>query len=1031
MSSSTQPHKNAQPFKILSLDDGDVGGLSSLLILENIMENIRDTEGRADIPKPCDIFDLIGGTGTGGIIAIMLGRLDLECVKTVVLATTKVNMTADPRLFKTYQATASLTKCKIWEVGRATSAMTGLFAPIDLGRDKERFMNSSFGYSNPCKILIEEARKLLSNQPEPEMLILSIGTGLSGVVEMGDDEISLANALKKIAANSRGTADELERTYHGKKERYHRFDTANTQGAILASNRLKPSDVAAHSQNYIKEKQHDIQSFAQVLINGFPPVSEKQEVVQELQPPQQPQTPKKSDSDGSYNETANFTMITGIKLTVFTDPVAVYHIPFHENLQFVGRQDVLSKLDNRLFTHTGFQQVALVGLGGMGKTQVALKFAYTVKEKYTDCSVFWVTAASIDGFRNSCKELTATLGIETSDGDDPRILVKDYLDANKCGKWLLILDNVDDNSLFNAVAKESRISDFLPQSREGRIMFTTRSRTVSWLAVKSDSLELEEMSSEELTTILMRSMEVHNDQSYIHDEHSINELLDELCHLPLAVAQAADYMAINQIPVAEYLELLRDSNEEKVELLTHHHPDNVHLEDSQGAVATTWLITFRQIQKTSSDAVDLLRFIAKVEAKAIPQTMLPGSENKKSVVDAIGILLAYGFIRKQKTNDLFDMHSLVHLTTQLWSEGLGDDEEHSLTVFDHMASIFPSDEWENRFLWRQYLPHALRVLGNKEASGESVTELEFKVGLCLCTDGNFRSAVELFEHVVNVREALAADDPSRLVSQHELARAYLNDGQIKKAISMFEHVVDVNEALATDHPHRLAYQHGLARAYLGDGQIKKAISMFEHVMNVNEALATDHPHRLASQHSLARAYLRDGQIKKAISMFEHVVDVQKALAADHPSRLTSQHELAAAYLDDGQIKKAISMFEHVVNVREALAADDPSRLVSQHELAQAYLDDGQIKKAIPMFEHVVKTDEKALAADNPNRLKSQHWLAQAYLRDGQIKKAISMLEHVVELDKISSTRNLKHRLQAQELLEQCLTRRPDSRDLSG
>ncbi|KKF92125.1 Patatin [Ceratocystis platani] len=427
MSSSTQPHENAQPFKILSLDDGDVGGLSSLLILENIMENIRDAEGLADTPKPCDRFNLIGGTGTGGIIAIMLGRL----------ATTKVDVTARPTLFRTYQATASLTKCKIWEVGRATSAMTGLFAPIDLGRDKERFMNSSFGYSNPCKMLIEEAEKLLSDQPEQEILTLSIGTGLSGVVEMGDDEISLANALKKIAANSRGTADELERTYHGKKERYHRFDTANTQGAILASNQLKPSDVAAHSQNYIKEKQHDIQSFAQILINGFPLVSEKQEVVQELQPPQQPQTPKKSDSD---------------------DPVAVYHIPFHENLKFVGRQDVLSELDNRLFTHTGFQQVALVGLGGMGKTQVALKFAYTVKEKYTDCSVFWVTAASIDGFRNSCKELTARLGIETSDGDDPRILVKDYLDANECGKWLLIFDNVDDDSLFNAAAKDSRIA---------------------------------------------------------------------------------------------------------------------------------------------------------------------------------------------------------------------------------------------------------------------------------------------------------------------------------------------------------------------------------------------------------------------------------------------------------------------------------------------------------------------------------------------------------------------------------------------
>ncbi|PHH51863.1 hypothetical protein CFIMG_008556RA [Ceratocystis fimbriata CBS 114723] len=76
-------------------------------------------------------------------------------------------------------------------------------------------------------------------------------------------------------------------------------------------------------------------------------------------------------------------------------PVPVYYIPFHENVKFVGRRAILSKLD-RLFTQTGFQQVGLVGLGGIGKSQVALKFVYTVKEKYTDYSIFWLTAATSD-----------------------------------------------------------------------------------------------------------------------------------------------------------------------------------------------------------------------------------------------------------------------------------------------------------------------------------------------------------------------------------------------------------------------------------------------------------------------------------------------------------------------------------------------------------------------------------------------------------------------------------------------------------
>ncbi|KAL1886059.1 hypothetical protein Cpir12675_006880 [Ceratocystis pirilliformis] len=259
--------------------------------------------------------------------------------------------------------------------------MAGLFKPINLGREKERFVNSSFGHSNICNILIDESKNLLPDEQEQDMLILSIDTGLSGVVEMGDDEKSLANALKKIAVNSKGVTDELERKYHGKKERYHRFGTANSQGAILASNRLEPSEVAAHMQNYVDERRHDIQSFTNILIMAFR---------WRLQNSQRGQM----------------------------------YIPFHENLKFVGRQDILSELDNKLLAQLGFQKVALVGLGGMGKTQVALKFAYMVEAKYTDYSVLWATAASIDGFRNSCKELTVALVIETCDSDDPRILVK-------------------------------------------------------------------------------------------------------------------------------------------------------------------------------------------------------------------------------------------------------------------------------------------------------------------------------------------------------------------------------------------------------------------------------------------------------------------------------------------------------------------------------------------------------------------------------------------------------------------------------
>ncbi|KAL2886965.1 putative acyl transferase acyl hydrolase lysophospholipase [Ceratocystis lukuohia] len=983
MSSATRPNGNARPFKILSLDDGAIGGLSSLLILENIMENIQDAEDLPGIPKPCERFDLIGGTGTGGA-ALTPGErswstilqakstpttnlenalkkairencplegcvqereadrptgntcqhedekfLDQKCVKTVVLATTKVNIDATPILFRTYRATTGLSKCKIWEVGRATSAMTGLFKHIKLGRENEKFINSSFGYSNPCKVLINEAKELRLEQQE--MLILSIGTCLDDTIAMGNTKKSIKRSLRKMATSSRRIANELKEEYKSQKERYYRFNTANGDGAIAAQNWVEAPAVAAHTHNYLNGEQDDIKRFTKILINGFPLVSQEQEVVQKLQQPQQPQQPKKPDSDG---------------------PGPVYRIPLKENLKFVGRQDVLSNLDDKLFTDTGFHQIALVALGGMGKTQVALKFAYTVKAKYPDYSVFWLTAASMDGFRNSCKELTAELEIETSDSEDPRLLVKNYLDANVCGKWLLILDNVDDDSLFDVDDKDNRISSFLPQSEKGRILFTTRSTKVSWLAAQNDKIELGEMSSDDLTTILISGVRGHSYGSHVQHEVQINELLNELCHLPLAVAQAADYMAVNQISIVQYLQLLRESNEGKIELLRHRYRDNVHIDSSQGAVATTWHITFRKIEKDSPDAVELLRFIAKVEAKAIPLSMLPGPEKTKPMLEAIGLLLSYGFLHKQNTPGIFDMHSLVHLTAQLWFKGLEDEEDYMLTVVHHMTSIFPSDEWENRVLWRQYLTHALRVIKIEKSLDESIAELEFKVSCCLLNDGNYQEAVRMLEDVVKTRE---------------------------------------------------------------------------------KALAGDHPSRLASQYELALAYHRHGEIKKAVSMIKHVVETtEKALAADHPSRLTYQHELAAAYLAHGQTGKAVSMLEHVVKTREkALAVGHPDRLASQHELAQAYYKHGQIEKAVSMLEHVVETEEKALVVDHPLRLTSQYELARAYYANNKPQAAIELLQHVVHIDEISQTRIPKHRVWAQELLERWLARQPNSQDVSS
>ncbi|KAF4502802.1 ankyrin 3 [Fusarium agapanthi] len=676
-------------------------------------------------------------------------------------------------------------------------------------------------------------------------------------------------------------------------------------------------------------------------------------------------------------------------------------VPFSKNDLFVGREDVLVKLNGLLFEQRR-EKVALVGLGGLGKTQIALQLAFWVKENKPDYSVFWMPALSMAGFEQECVKLVKALGIQCSEGEDAKDAVRQYLSSKAAGSWFLVVDNADDVEVFhNSTHLDGGIISFLPSSENGRTLFTTRSRKVASVAAKTTVETLQPMRRDEAEALLEKYLTKKDE---LNDIENVSQLLDALTYLPLAIAQAAAYMNVYETPIVEYIQVLKDADAENIiELLEERYDDEVHYDTSQGAVATTWIVSFDRIRRTLPAAADLLSFMACVEPKGIPRSILPKLKTEQKMTQAIGTLTGHGFLSRREGEALFDMHSLVHLATRTWNKNEGREREVRQTTLTRVAEVFPTDEWKNRDMWRQYLPHALRLLGTEGCvESERGCELGLWVGRCLLVDGRMMEAVSALEPVVEIRERILAEDhPDRLSSEHVLAGAYLRDGQTKKAVEMLQYVVKIRERiLVEDHLDRLSSEHMLAGAYLRDGQTKKAVEILEHVIEIRERiLAEDCLDRLASEHVLAGAYLADGQTKKAVEMLQHVVEIQgRIVAKDHPDRLSSEHMLAGAHFRDGQTKKAVEMLQHVVEIRERILAEDhPDRLSSEHVLAGAYLRSGQTKKAVEMLQHVVEIRERILAEDHPDRLSSEHELARAYLRNGQTKKAVEILKHVVEI----------------------------------
>jgi len=156
-------------------------------------------------------------------------------------------------------------------------------------------------------------------------------------------------------------------------------------------------------------------------------------------------------------------------------------VPFGRNERFVGRESILQLLLEKIppsANKDNCQRTVVEGLGGVGKTQIALEATFLVHDKHPDCHIFWVPAVDITSFENAYRDIGQKLKIRGIDDDktDVKALVKSVLNSESTGSWLLIVDNADDVQLLFG---DSGLSDYLPFSSKGSILFTTRNHVVT------------------------------------------------------------------------------------------------------------------------------------------------------------------------------------------------------------------------------------------------------------------------------------------------------------------------------------------------------------------------------------------------------------------------------------------------------------------------------------------------------------------------------------------------------------------------
>ncbi|KAI0616520.1 Pfs Nucleoside phosphorylase [Pyrenophora tritici-repentis] len=379
-----------------------------------------------------------------------------------------------------------------------------------------------------------------------------------------------------------------------------------------------------------------------------------------------------------------------------------YCIPFLKNRHFVGRPNELAILRKRLLVDQDCQKMSIVGLGGTGKTQVALQFAYEVKEAQPEWSILWVPALSIESFEQACTEIVHALHIpQAADEKDGKELVKAWLSSGDAGRWLLVVDNADDADIFFGVGQRRGIFDYLPKSEQGIVIYTTRTMEVAVSLTQGDVLELGAMNWQDAREFLSNSLVC---KALLRDTAMTDTLLDELTCLPLAITQAAAYINRNRISILKYLQLLRSTDQGLISLMSREFRDDTRYKGSSNAVATTWVVSFSQIRKHDVVAAELLAFMSCIEWKAIPRSLLPCVHSETRMEEAVGTLCGYSFLARRGSDlpeankerdgitgadseEWFDMHRLVHLAMRIWIKKDGHAAEVVENAVRHVARV--------------------------------------------------------------------------------------------------------------------------------------------------------------------------------------------------------------------------------------------------------------------------------------------------------------------------------------------------------
>jgi serine/threonine protein kinase/tetratricopeptide (TPR) repeat protein len=659
----------------------------------------------------------------------------------------------------------------------------------------------------------------------------------------------------------------------------------------------------------------------------------------------------------------------------------VWLVPFGRNPNFSGREDLLERISDSLNAPRPLAVVALHGLGGVGKTQLALEYAYRRADAYR--LVAWIRAEHAD----YCG-IGAALGLPDTPDLRQRIEhVRSWLEHND--GWLLVFDNA---------TNPEALRTHLPRFHSGHILVT--SRRSSW-RVLAASEEVGTLDPTEAVDFLLR-------RTGERDAEGAAELSEELGGLPLALEEAAAYMEATGRSISKYLPLLRDERQ-KVLL------EGAVAPDQGGSLRETWDLSFRQLEHESPAASQLLDICAYLAPNDIPLELFrQGSEHlpeklRKSASDAVSFDASVAALRRYSLvhteGDGLSIHRLVQLACRARATPR-KRELWATSALRLVEAAYPRSTLGGAYQPEsgRLLPHALAALSNAAPFAtcpEPAGRLLQRTGLYRSVRGANAEACAQMERALELFESTSPPDEEQIaVVLWELGMVLYALGEPDAALERIERSLRLFERQrGATHPWVAQSLLALSWVLRTLGESEASLASAERSLEIlRGSLGADHPVTSMSQSVMARALWELNRVPEARQCAEQALRVlsgQREML--HPLMVGALNNLAQILLDLGDLERALECADRGLAIGErAWGPEHPFPCISMTLRGTILGQAGDLEGARRSLEGALAGAQRSMSHLHEDIAISRSELGKVLRLLGDFEGARASLEHALE-----------------------------------